>query len=533
LVDKDDVVIGMRGWFGHGVVKRRHRRQARPQERAAFRLEQLESRTLLAFDPSAQAQEMLEHVNRMRMDPQAELQVLFTSLGPLTARDPDANAAIRYFKDQTGSSIQADWAAFRPVAPLAWNENLSTAAARHTALIISHDEQSHQLPGEPGLVDRFRNAGYAGYSAAGENVFAFSKSVFHAHSGFAIDWAVPDRGHRKMIMDPDFRDFGVGITAETSAATSVGPLVVTQNFGNRSGYGDAFVLGVAYRDGNGNRRYDAGEGLGGVTIDVSGPGGTFTTTTMSAGGYQLQVPGGTYTVTASGANLGEARQVSGVQVVSSNVKLDFQPVAAPAGSLPRPPMGVVAKAGNGMASLTWKRPTATTGGPVTSYVIQFSSDGGTNWTDFVQSGSANLRATVTDLTNRTSYVFRVAAVNAVGRGAFSAASKGVTPMAPVTRPTAPAIVAATAGDRRVDLSWSPPVFDGNAAITSYRIQYSTNGGRSWKTARTSASTGQSASVVQLSNGVSYVFRLAAVNSAGIGGYSSPSAPVTPVAATSG
>jgi uncharacterized protein YkwD len=333
------VIGGLRktGRFARGIARlqsgiaggsRAGQRPERGAGTSGVGVEFLEPRRLLAFDPSAQAQELLEHVNRMRMNPQAEWPILFTSLSPLRARDPDANLAVQGLNDPTTALVNAEWPRLQPAAPLAWNASLSAAATAHSQLIIQFDTQSHQLPGEASLVDRTRAAGYAGYSAIGENVFAFSKSAFNAHSAFAIDWGVPNRGHRTMIMDPAFREFGAGMVADASPATTVGPLVVTQNFGSRFADGGPFLVGVVYRDANANLRYDAGEGLGGATVQIVGPGGTFTTTTMTAGGYQLQVPQGTYTITATGGGLAQAQQAVGVQVAAANVKVDFKASAA-------------------------------------------------------------------------------------------------------------------------------------------------------------------------------------------------------------
>jgi len=60
------------------------RRQLR-RPALAVSVEQLESRKMLAFDPSPESQEMLENVNRRRLNPQAEQAILFTSINPLTA----------------------------------------------------------------------------------------------------------------------------------------------------------------------------------------------------------------------------------------------------------------------------------------------------------------------------------------------------------------------------------------------------------------------------------------------------------------
>ncbi|NBW20479.1 MAG: fibronectin type III domain-containing protein [Caulobacteraceae bacterium] len=68
------------------------------------------------------------------------------------------------------------------------------------------------------------------------------------------------------------------------------------------------------------------------------------------------------------------------------------------------------------------------GSAITDYVVQFSSNGGSLWNTFADGTSTATSATVTGLTDGIAYVFRVAAVNAVGPGAYTAASSSVTPV---------------------------------------------------------------------------------------------------------
>jgi len=84
--------------------------------------------------------------------------------------------------------------------------------------------------------------------------------------------------------------------------------------------------------------------------------------------------------------------------------------------------------GNAQVSLTWAAPSSTGGISITDYTVQYSSDSGNSWTTLSRSASAATSATVTGLTNGTSYVFRVAAVNGIGTGAYSTASSSVTPI---------------------------------------------------------------------------------------------------------
>lgn len=97
--------------------------------------------------------------------------------------------------------------------------------------------------------------------------------------------------------------------------------------------------------------------------------------------------------------------------------------------LPPAPTGLTATAGNAQVSLSWTAPTVLTQTPITDYAVQFSSNSGSTWTTFSDGTSTSTSATVTGLTNGTAYVFRVAAVNGVGIGSYTAASASVTPTA--------------------------------------------------------------------------------------------------------
>lgn len=295
----------------------------------------LEQRLLLAIDPSPAEQHMLELLNRFRTNPAAELGLMTSSLGnPARSADPDVDAALRFFETK-GTTLAQQWASLTAVQPLAWNEALYNAAALHTQRMIDADMQTHQAPGEPPLGTRVSNAGYMNYSLVGENVYAFARSVPHAHAGFAIDWGRngdPNQpavdgiqsppGHRDNMMEASFREVGIRFLVENVPGTQVGPLLVTQNFGSRFNFGHSFLLGVVYADLNGSGFYEAGEGLGGVTIQAVGAAGTYTITSMSAGGYQAQLPPGVYNITFSGAGFGSAVTYRNITIGGENIKLD-------------------------------------------------------------------------------------------------------------------------------------------------------------------------------------------------------------------
>jgi large repetitive protein len=119
------------------------------------------------------------------------------------------------------------------------------------------------------------------------------------------------------------------------------------------------------------------------------------------------------------------------------------------GTVTRPsaPSGLVAVPSNGAAALSWNAPIVRGDSAISDYVIQFSSNGGATWTAFNRTASNATSATVTGLTNGTPYVFRVAAVNRAGAGAFTPASVSVTPLALASPPVGVVLPNLPAGSR--------------------------------------------------------------------------------------
>ena len=100
--------------------------------------------------------------------------------------------------------------------------------------------------------------------------------------------------------------------------------MVTEDFGTRAG-GQRFVVGVIYKDDDGDGFYSIGEGIAGILVSTSQ--GNYAYTSAS-GGYAVPLTSssGSITVRAEGAGLGVAQERS-VALAGNNVKADF--VAAP------------------------------------------------------------------------------------------------------------------------------------------------------------------------------------------------------------
>lgn len=100
-----------------------------------------------------------------------------------------------------------------------------------------------------------------------------------------------------------------------------------------------------------------------------------------------------------------------------------------------------------------------------------------------------------------------------------------TDTAPPTKASAPTIAYAIPKNSGVSLGWLPPADSGNSIISKYVVESSINSGDNWSFVNNYITT--SGDITNLTNGTEYIFRIAAVNTAGSGDYSIPSIPVIP------
>ena len=212
-------------------------------------------------------------------------------------------------------------------------------------------------------------------------------------------------------------------------------------------------------------------------------------------------------------------RVSAKNAVGTGVVSDNSSPAAVAPSAPAAPTGIYA---DGTVTLSWSAP-STGGAAISDYLIQYSSNGGTNWSTFSHTASVETTITVDSLVNGTSYIFRVAAINIVGTGLNSANSLSITPSG---LPGTPTSVSATASSQAAAVTWSAPSANG-ASISDYKIEYSTDAGSTWTTYSHTASTSTSATITGLTNYLAYIFRISAKNANGFGEASSTSTAVNP------
>jgi hypothetical protein len=172
-------------------------------------------------------------------------------------------------------------------------------------------------------------------------------------------------------------------------------------------------------------------------------------------------------------------------------------------TVPGAPTNLVATPGDTQVHLSWTAPSDDGGAAINYYVVYQNNLDVAHVT-----GTTTTR---TSLNNGVNYDFAVAAHNSVGTGAKSA-TKSATPIATVVAPGAPTALTATSGDRQVQLNWTAPANNGGATI-DYYVVYQNN-------LDVAHVTGTTRTVTNLTNGVSYSFKVAAHNNVGTGANSS-------------
>ena len=266
-----------------------------------------------AIEPTADEQVGIYELNRARNDPAAY-----------------------------GEEIDFDLSSVPARPPLAVNRNLTGSAHFHAQVMFDHHEYGHIStlygigPNQMAVDNGYDLFGFGldnNWTTVNtiESIMRSVNQVATAPAAvktLVIDKDVSGAGHRVHLLAignyGDHREIGFGWAAGTDSFPEFGlpKLLPTKTLAIHTAYesaGDTFVTGVVFRDANGNRRYDRGEGIGGATVDVAGEGSAVS---MANGGYSVEVGAGTHLVTCSGGDFAGSSQAL-VTVGADNVEVDF------------------------------------------------------------------------------------------------------------------------------------------------------------------------------------------------------------------
>ena len=172
-------------------------------------------------------------------------------------------------------------------------------------------------------------------------------------------------------------------------------------------------------------------------------------------------------------------------------------------SYPQTPTNVTATADNASVVLNWDSSASATG-----YSVYYDNTSGITSSDTVISGISIDNYTLLNLQNGTTYHFRVASVNSNGESALSS-EVSATPLETLANPQTPANLTATADNASVVLEW-----DSSASATGYSVYYDNSSGVSVSDTVISGISNDNYTLSNLTNGTTYYFKVASVNTKG-------------------
>ena len=257
---------------------------------------------------------------------------------------------------------------------------------------------------------------------------------------------------------------------------------------------------------------NGGSAITGYRIEVSSSGATGWTVLLATTGSAAT------TYLHSGLPPATARFYR-VAAVNSEGAGAYSNVARGATSAARPgqPRSLRARAdGPRSITITWQAPSSDSGARITGYSIRARGPRDSGWiTIRPNTGSTATTFTHTNLQPVTAYRYQVAAINSVGAGAWSVEA-GTSTHADV--PSAPFELAARSiGTSQIDLSWKAPRNNNGAPVFGYRIEASSDGGRTWRIIRSNTgSTATRYSHRGLQPASTRHYRVYGINAAGLG-----------------
>jgi titin len=189
-------------------------------------------------------------------------------------------------------------------------------------------------------------------------------------------------------------------------------------------------------------------------------------------------------------------------------------IETPESAVPDPPSNFTRSSVSSFGfSLSWLLPADDGGSALTNFTVEVSRNDGLSWQSVKNGVSTSNSLAVTGAAPGTTYLIRIAAVNAVGHSEYLTGSV-TTLVVPASVPKN--LVYTNLTESSVSLGWGLPESNGGSAITDYRVEVSSNGANSWTVIPHTASNSLGFNVSNLLPGRTYQFRVSAVTAAGIG-----------------
>lgn len=230
---------------------------------------------------------------------------------------------------QREAGLAVDLSGIEPRPPLAVNDLLMRSASARSEEMAQLDYFGHQSPVTGDWPNKVaRDQGYdlpSGWAADKNFIESIAAGDWYDRATVPLDALIVDQGlptacHRRHLLGVDGlyaenREVGVGYATNLAATYRRYWAVHLARQAND----DVFLTGVVFADAGGNGRYDAGEGLPGVTVQAAGR----VAMANEAGGFSLAVPrNGTYRLSASGPGL-PVPVTANVVVTEENVEVDI------------------------------------------------------------------------------------------------------------------------------------------------------------------------------------------------------------------
>jgi hypothetical protein len=261
------------------------------------------------------------------------------------------------------------------------------------------------------------------------------------------------------------------------------------------------------RDGAVLRWYRAGDSPDSPVLDY--------TITAEPGGYSRTIPADDrmrYTEALAGlpGGLSYTFKVSARNRWGTSTSIGRQ--AYIAHQTPLAPQNVRTQVEGTTLTVAWDPPTDTGGESITGYWVK----------EFPAAIEHELGA------DQTSFVFQNVApgtwysLTIRARTRWGLGAQGSAGYLPYTIPGAPTDVATRLGDRKLEVSWAAPASDGWSPITGYRVTAAPGG------MQVTVGPDTHATIPGLQNETEYTFTVVAINAAGQGPASEPSAPRAPI-----